>query len=114
MLLSTFVPAAAQGPANVTIVTQAPHANGVDAVTFSPNGKQIVSSGRDGSLKLWELGSRHLIRTFQGHAGDAYVIAVSPDGSRILSESEDETFKVWDAATGRVLHSLQDQSGVGP
>ena len=114
MLFVTSKSAPAQAPANISVVVQAPHANGVDAVTFSPNGKQIISSGRDKTLKLWDLGSRRLIRTFEGHTGDAYVIAVSPDGSRILSESEDETFKVWDTATGRALHTLQDQSGVGP
>jgi WD40 repeat protein len=106
-------PARAQESENVAVVYEAPHANGIDSVVFSPDGRQVMSGGRDRALKLWDVASGHLIRSFQQHKRDAYVIAFSPDGSRVISESEDETFKLWDTATGRVIRSYQDQSGVG-
>jgi WD40 repeat protein len=112
MLFSAHLSGRAQDQ-SITIVYEAPHANGIDSVAFSPNGKQVMSSGRDRALKLWDVASGHLVRTLQQHKDGAYVIVFSPDGSRVISESEDDTLKLWDTVTGEVIRTYQDQSGVG-
>ena len=81
-----------------------------DAV-FSPNGRTIAVTGAanpDGSVRLFDTETGHLVRTLVGGRGQALVppygygstLAFSPDGSSIIAAPLDLTIKVWDAATG--------------
>jgi WD40 repeat protein len=74
------------------------HRFGSRRAVFSPDGKQIVTGGVFGPLKIWSSSNGELIRTLHGHVGDIWSIAYSPDGTLIVSGSEDGTIKVWDAA----------------
>ena len=76
-------------------------------LAFSPDGKQIVTSGRNGEIKLWDLQSRTELFTLLGHEGIINSVAFSPDGSRLASASGDGTAKVWDLDTQQVIHNLR-------
>jgi WD40 repeat protein len=56
-------------------------------------------------LKLWNLASGELLRTFEA---DGYVnaVAVSPDGKTALSGSGD-TVKLWDLGSGKCLRKFE-------
>ena len=77
---------------------------------FSSDGARLLSAGDEGTLKLWDVASGRLIRTFVGHANYVYSVVFSSDGSRIVSASKDKTIKLWDAATGSLLRTTQLQS----
>jgi len=64
---------------------------------FSPDGKQIVSAGIHGELKIWNAINGLHLRTLRGHIDCVNGVAFSPDGSSIVSASEDGTIKLWDA-----------------
>ncbi|MFQ5844689.1 MAG: WD40 repeat domain-containing protein, partial [Planctomycetota bacterium] len=44
------------------------HAGTVAAVVFHPDGRRLLTGGDDGTLKLWDLASGEVLRTFRGHA----------------------------------------------
>jgi len=71
------------------------HTGNLKAV-FSPDGKQIVSAGIYGELKIWNATNGLHLRTLRGHIDCINGVAFSPDGSRIVSASEDGTIKLWD------------------
>ena len=83
----------------------------VTTVAFSPNGSLVLSSGEDGTLKLWDVSTGREIRTFTGHAKKVFSVAFSPDGQFALSGSEDRSMKLWDIATGSEIRTFTNTAG---
>ena len=62
------------------------HAASVDAVAFSPDGKQVLTGSDDYTAKLWDRSGRE-IQSFKGHSYPIKSVAFSPDGKYDPSES---------------------------
>ena len=75
--------------------------NSSEAVAFSPDGARAVSGGMaaNGHVKLWDVATGRLVRTFNGHKSFSPVgiHQSSPNGTRVLSAAmmTDETVKLW-------------------
>ena len=50
-------------------------------------GRQALSGGEDGTLRLWDLASDQELRTFTGHAGSVRAVAVTPNGPNSIGPS---------------------------
>ena len=73
------------------------HDNAVISIAFSPDGRYIISSSLDKSIKVWDVqNSFSNIKTLKGHDNYVYSVAFSPDGRYIISGSRDKSIKVWD------------------
>jgi WD40 repeat protein len=83
------------------------HSDAVFDFALTPNGRFLVSSSRDKSLKLWEFSTGKVLRTLTGHVKTVFAVAVTADGRNAISASMDRTLKVWDLASGRLLHTLK-------
>ncbi|MFM9963051.1 MAG: protein kinase domain-containing protein [Planctomycetaceae bacterium] len=86
------------------------HSEPVMSVSFSPDGKRIVSGSHDKTLKVWDAQTGELVLTLNGHSKFVFCVSFSPDGKRIVSGSLDKTLKVWDAQTGESLLTLNGHS----
>jgi WD40 repeat protein len=64
----------------------------------------------DATLKLFDVATGKLLRTFEEHAEAVNSVAFSPDGSSVVSASEDATLKHWDVATGKLLRTFEGDS----
>jgi WD40 repeat protein len=82
----------------------------VRSVSFSPDGRQIVS-GSEFALRIWDVATGREIRTLSGHSDLVHSVTFSPDGRQILSGSNDRTLKLWDAITGREIRTFSGHSG---
>jgi WD40 repeat protein len=56
-------------------------------------------------LRIWNLETRQIRATLEGHHGSVRAVAIRDDG-RIVSGSGDETLRVWDI-DGQVLATLK-------
>jgi WD40 repeat protein len=76
------------------------HSGEVTSVSFSPDGKRIVSGGgeypKPAEIKVWDAQTGQETLTLKGHSDVVTSVSFSPDGKRIVSGSYDNTLKVWD------------------
>jgi WD40 repeat protein len=68
---------------------------------LSTDGAQLLSGGKDGSVRLWDLASGTEMVRCEGHRNPITCLAFSADGRRAVSGSKDWTVRVWDLASGR-------------
>lgn len=75
-------------------------------VSYSPDGKYIVSAGADGLAKVWDAVTGQEQITLRGHTDRVVGTSYSPDGRSIVTASWDKVVKVWDPQTGQVVRDL--------
>ncbi|MGF1582350.1 MAG: WD40 repeat domain-containing protein [Gemmataceae bacterium] len=94
------------------------HKNVVYGVAFSPKGKYLVTGSWDKTLKMWDVNSGKVIRTFGGPSGHKEMVLtvdVSPDGRYIASGGQDRQLKIWDLPSTdarQQLDAKQELTGV--
>lgn len=84
------------------------HAAPVACFQFSPEGKVLAAGDWDGTVSLWDVGSRKLLRQFRGSPhGSVHSVAFSPDGKALAVARDDPVIGVWEIATGKTMHRLR-------
>lgn len=73
---------------------------GVSAVAFAPDGRTIVTGGRDNAIRVWDAASQKLRHTLTGHNSWVETLAISPDGKTLASGGQDNVIRLWNLATG--------------
>ncbi len=63
------------------------------------------------ALRLWDIASGQLVRSFHGHTQRMECVEFSPDGRRVLSGSSDRTVRLWDAESGETLAVFAGHEG---
>ncbi|MBO7571243.1 MAG: TIR domain-containing protein [Bacteroidales bacterium] len=75
------------------------HSEHVSSVSFSPDGKLIVSAAWDKTIKILNVETGVVIKTLEGDSRCIKSVAFSPDGKRIISASGKSVVSIWDADT---------------
>ena len=65
------------------------HTDEVLTISVSADGKRLLTSSDDKTLRLWDAVTGKELRVFEGHTDLIYGAALSPDGKRLLSASYD-------------------------
>jgi WD40 repeat protein len=79
----------------------------VKSCAWSPDGKRIVTGGRDGEVIIWGAESGEELRRLKGHNREVNSCAWSSDGKRIVTGGLDREAIIWDAESGEVLRRLK-------
>ncbi|KAJ3084003.1 hypothetical protein HDU99_004218 [Rhizoclosmatium hyalinum] len=87
------------------------HSGPARSVTFSNDGRQVVSGSDDKTIKVWSLDGT-CVMTLDGHADSVRAVVFNSDDKMIISGSLDETIKVWRSSDGSLLQSLSHGEGV--
>ena len=64
------------------------HKTTVWAVAFSPDGRTLVTTGYDSTVKLWNVADGKEIATLAGHKNWVLDAVFSPDGKLVATASE--------------------------
>ena len=79
---------------------------------FSSDAKLLVSGSADYTVKLWDIQTGGVVKTFSGYSNWVYSVYISADCTRIASGSSDMTIYLWDIQTGECHYTIQQQDGV--
>ena len=86
------------------------HAGEIESLAFSPDGKSLTSTGRDKTVRLWDITTGKENRRFTASGDRWALVAAFPDGKLLASsECQDSQnhIQVRDAATGNVIRRFR-------
>jgi WD40 repeat protein len=86
------------------------HTAQVWAVAFSPDGKTMVSSGKDTSIIVWDAEKFEQIKVLKRHTKGVVALAFSPNGKYLASGSRDNSIVIWNATTMQPAAALTGHS----
>lgn len=69
---------------------------------------KLISGSQDGTLKLWDIESTELVRTFYGHKSYVFCCCCVSENGNFVSGSADLSLKLWDIETGEVLRNFEN------
>jgi WD40 repeat protein/serine/threonine protein kinase/DNA-binding SARP family transcriptional activator len=110
-----YTPAVDAAPVQQFILGEKGDRDRIRSVSYSPDGKRIVTTDAYGKATIWNAETGNEVLTLSGHAPGQTVetvwngvtdAAFSPDGSLLATSSDDLTINIWDATTGEKLHTL--------
>ncbi|GAB0495192.1 hypothetical protein MMPV_006490 [Pyropia vietnamensis] len=89
-----------------------PHDDPSSVVAWAPDEATLLTAGGDAVVRLWDVATGALIRSYVGHDGMVTAAAWLPSGTQFASGGMDGHVLVWDVATGALVHTLPHQERV--
>ncbi|KAG9062248.1 WD repeats region domain-containing protein [Linnemannia hyalina] len=77
------------------------HGSPISSMTYSPDGRSLVSGSMDGTIRQYDTASGDPIQVPSSGPFQARLVVISPDG-RVASARETGSVTIWDAGTGLV------------
>lgn len=81
------------------------HQGSVETVSYSDDGRWIVTSGQDATLRIWDVASSKLLRTIELDDGPALTVALS--GTKALTGHGNGRIVLWDLEKAEKISTFQ-------
>jgi WD40 repeat protein len=82
------------------------HSELISSLSLSADGKILLSTSRDGSTRLWDVGTGLMIRKLVNE-GATHVGLFSADGKSVYTAGSDRLIRQWDSNTSKVLRVFE-------
>ena len=79
------------------------HTGTINAITWLPDGKRLISSAYDGLALLWDVSTQEVQREFK-HSRGVHTHALTRDGKFLATGQSDGQVNLWEVESGQLLH----------
>ena len=86
------------------------HTDQISAINFFNRGKNIISSGKDKKVKIFDLSERRVAKVME-HENPVNTVAVSTDGTLAASAGRNGEINFWSLPEGKLLFGTKGGSG---
>lgn len=88
---------------------------GINDISLGTDGhrRDLAAVGDStGAVRLWDLGSAEILRSWHGHGEPVLSVCLSPDGRRAMSTCmDDPTIRLWDSSSEQCLRTFEGHEG---
>ncbi|KZT25163.1 WD40 repeat-like protein [Neolentinus lepideus HHB14362 ss-1] len=85
-----------------------------EPIHINASSPRLASSSKDGTVRVWNVSTRHLEYALGGHSASVNVVRWGGGGTGgkgvLYTASSDRTVRVWDANGGKPLYTLKDHA----
>jgi WD40 repeat protein len=85
------------------------HTTGTNSAVFSPDGKLVLTSSDNGTVRLWSSGTGECLTVLQGHDECAVLSTFSTDGTSIMTHAPLVPTKFWRCDTGECVATFEPE-----
>jgi WD40 repeat protein len=104
-MVGLWQPATGKELPALRLPNEAPAAESLNWLAYSPDGRTLAAGGATGKIYLWEVNTTKVRAVLTGHRNTVTSLDFSPDGTRLISGSYDTTALIWD------LTGIADKKG---
>jgi WD40 repeat protein/tRNA A-37 threonylcarbamoyl transferase component Bud32 len=83
------------------------HEGDTYCVTWSPDGRTLVSCGLDGFVRLWDPETLQRRAAWRAHEDEVNIVLFSPDGRGLATASDDGSIRLWALPEPTLLARLE-------
>ncbi len=83
------------------------HSDAVFSLDFSADGKHLASGAADKFVKVVELATGKIVKSFEGHTHHVLGVSWKRDGRTLASSGADNVIKMWDFVTGERKKTIE-------
>jgi WD40 repeat protein len=89
-----------------SVVELAGHQGAVTGIAYTSDGKQLVSSSFDRTIRLWDVATKAETKNFAGHTDMVLSVTARMDLRQLLSGSRDQRGKLWNTGSIEPLRNI--------
>jgi small GTP-binding protein len=82
------------------------HVDVIWGLAWSGDGRRVISSSFDRTIRLWDVATGHCSCVFEGHTDEIWDVVWPPNNPHFLSACKDGTIRVWNANTAQCAKVL--------
>jgi WD40 repeat protein len=94
-------------------LTNKAHAGNSWSAIFTPDSRTLVTSGGDGLIKFWNLGTLKIALSLEQNPGLGAFLSLSRDGNLLVSQDADGMVKLWPAAPLEEIEKVELARSLG-
>ena len=87
------------------------HTEQIESLTYSPDGRWLVSAGGDNAARIWDLDAGRALHTLIGQDHWAQDISFFPNNDTIATRGADSLVSLWSVKTGEFLRAVPENAG---
>lgn len=87
------------------------HESAAQTLAYSAQRSLLASGSADKTVKLWNLDTLDLVRTYRGHKDYVTAVAFMPNGRILAAAGLDGSIRLWSTASSRLYRTLMGHKG---